>query len=159
MIETLISNPAYIWLTFGALLIVLEALTAPGLGLFLGGLGALCTGIIVQAGWIETASTALQFTSFFAFTILWTIALWKPLMKFRASGKGSSGSKYHNMVGDTAIVHGERGLKRGETGQVTWSGAVMNAELDASSAVDSVPAGAQVEIRSVSGNTLKVKPR
>lgn len=158
MVETLLSNPGYLWLTFGALLIVLEVATVPGLGLFLGGLGALCTGILIAAGWIDMAATALQFTAFFAFTIAWTLALWKPLMKFRTSSKSGT-TKFNNMVGDTAVVHGERGLRRGETGQVSWSGTLMNAQLDKHAQVDALEAGAQVEIKAVSGNTLTVIPK
>lgn len=156
--DTLLGNPVYIWLAFGAALIAFEALTTPGLGIFLGGLGAICTAVLVQTGVIAIDALALQWACFFGLTIVWAIILWRPLMKFRISGKQGKSPGFSNMVGDTVIV-GERGLKRGETGQVTWSGTVMNAELDETAPVNALSAGAKVEIKSVSGNILKVTPK
>src|SRR5262249_49812474 len=155
--EILFGNPVYAWLAAGAFLIVFEALTMPGLGIFLGGLGAVCTAILIQAGIVGSDATALQFACFFGLTTVWAIVLWRPLMKFRTGGKNAKADGYNDMVGGIAVV-GERGLKRGEVGQVTWSGTVMNAELDSSSSVDTVSAGVQVVIKSVSGNLLKVSP-
>lgn len=156
--QELMGDPVYVWLVFGAALILFEAFTAPGLGLFLVGLGALCTGIVIESGLLADSATALQFVSFFSFTIAWAVLLWKPLVKFRAKGKGKNAREFNNMVGDSAVVAGN-GLKRGETGQVLWSGTVMNAEIDDSVQVDALLAGAQVEIKSVSGNKLKVIPK
>lgn len=152
----ILSNPVYIWLAAGALLIAFEALTAPGLGIFLGGLGAITTGIFIEAGYIAPDEATMQFASFFGFTTLWAIILWRPLIKFRSS-KGSA-SSYSDTVGGIAIVGGE-GLKRGETGQVIWSGTHMNAVLEDSAPVDSLPAGTSVIIKSVSGNTFTVTPK
>lgn len=155
--QTLLSNPVYAWLTFGALLIVFEAFTAPGLGIFLGGLGAICTGLLVEGGVIAADNIPLQAASFFGLTVIWALALWKPLMKFRA-GKNKNASGYSDVVGGVATV-AEGGLTRGKTGQVKWSGTLMNAELDDSSVVNELPAGTQVEIKSVSGNIFKVTPK
>jgi membrane protein implicated in regulation of membrane protease activity len=156
--ETLLSHPAEIWLGLGAFLIVFEAITMPGLGLFLGGIGALCTGLLVKAGIASEAALGAQVAWFFGLTTLWTAALWKPLLKFRMKSRRKGGIELNNMVGGTATV-GEHGLERGRTGQVTWSGTLMNAELEASAAVESLPAGALVVIKSVSGTTLTVIPK
>ncbi len=155
--ETLLNNQAYLWLTFGALLVLFEAVTAPGLGIFLGGLGAICTGIIIESGLVPADATPLQFACFFGFTTIWAIALWRPLLKFRA-GKGKGSAGFNIMVGETATV-GERGLRRGEMGQVLWSGTVMNAEIDDAAKADFLPAGSHVIIKSVSGNILRVEPK
>jgi membrane protein implicated in regulation of membrane protease activity len=155
--QTILSNPVYAWLAFGALLIVFEAFTAPGLGIFLGGLGAIGTGLLVEGGVIGIDNIPLQAAAFFGLTAFWAVALWKPLMKFRA-GKNKNTSSYSDVVGGTATV-AEDGLTRGKTGQVKWSGTLMNAELDESSAVSELPAGALVTIKSVSGNVFKVVPK
>lgn len=156
--QTLFSNPVYTWLAFGALLIAFEAFTAPGLGIFLGGLGAICAGILIKAGVVGTDDIAMQFACFFAFTAFWAVVLWKPLMKFRSGGKNKTTEGYSDIIGSSAVV-GDAGLKRGEPGQVKWSGTLMSAELDDSAAVKELPAGAQVTIKSVSGNVFKVIPK
>lgn len=156
--DALFSNPAYLWLGGGALLVIVEAMIGPGLGIFLGGLGAICAGILIVAGVVAPDAVAIQFICFFGFTIIWTVVLWGPLMKFRAGKGGKDTSSYNDIVGGTATVSGQA-LERGATGQVSWSGTIMNAELDASATVDSLPAGTQVIIKSVSGNTFKVTPK
>jgi membrane protein implicated in regulation of membrane protease activity len=153
---TLLSNPTEFWLGLGALLIVFEAITVPGLGLFLAGIGALCTSLLVKAG--IAAALGAQVAWFFGLTTFWTAVLWKPLLKFRMKSRHKGGIELNNMVGGTATV-GEHGLGRGRTGQVAWSGTLMTAELEASAPVESLPAGALVVITSVSGTTLTVIPK
>jgi membrane protein implicated in regulation of membrane protease activity len=156
--ETLLSNPTGFWLGLGAFLIVLEAITMPGLGLFLAGIAALCTGLLVKAGIVDEGALGAQVAWFFGLTTFWAAVLWKPLLKFRMKRGHKDGIELNNMVGGTATV-GEHGLRRGRIGQVTWSGTLMNAELEASVPVESLPAGALVVIKSVSGTTLTVIPK
>jgi membrane protein implicated in regulation of membrane protease activity len=156
--ETLLSHPTGFWLGLGAFLIVFEAITMPGLGLFLAGLGALCTSLLVKAGITDEGALGAQMAWFFGLTTLWTAVLWKPLLKFRMKSRNKDGIELNNMVGGTATV-GEHGLKRGGIGQVAWSGTLMNAELEASVPVEFLPAGALVLIKSVSGTTLTVIPK
>ena len=63
--ETLLSNPTGFWLGLGAFLIVLEAITMPGLGLFLAGIAALCTGLLVKAGIVDEGALGAQVAWFF----------------------------------------------------------------------------------------------
>ncbi|HEY4846994.1 MAG TPA: hypothetical protein VIH87_04155 [Methylocella sp.] len=156
--DTLLNNPTYFWLGLGAFLIVFEALTMPGLGLFLAGIGALCTCLLVKSGIIDEGALGAQVAWFFGLTTFWTAVLWKPLLKFRMKSRHKDGIELNNMVGGTATV-GEHGLGRGRIGQVAWSGTLMNAELEASVPVESLPAGALVVIKSVSGTTLTVIPK
>jgi membrane protein implicated in regulation of membrane protease activity len=151
-------DPVNAWLFAGALIISLEAFTAPGIGFFLGGLGAFCTALLIKAGVVGEASTGAQFAWCFGLTVGWTLLLWKPLRKFRMHRKSRAGDlKNNNLIGETAIV-AKTGLKRGEVGQVIWSGTLMNAELGSSAGAD-LPEGAKVQIHSVSGNTLTVIPK
>ena len=147
---------AYCWLAFGTFLIVVELLTAPGLGLFIGGLGAYSTAIIITTGVVDKSDSALQFVAFFGFTAIWAAILWKYLKKFRHKLK--AGTNYSDVIGGTAIIAGN-GLKRGETGQISWSGTLVNAEIDDAVTIDFLPTGTHVEIKSVSGNTFKVTPK
>jgi membrane protein implicated in regulation of membrane protease activity len=157
--ETLLSLSADFWLGLGAFLIIFEvAITTPGLGLFLAGIGALCTGLLVKAGVVDGGALGAQVAWFLGLTTFWAAVLWKPLLKFRMQSRHKDGIELNNMVGGTATV-GEHGLERGRIGQVAWSGTLMNAELEASAPVETLPAGALVAIKSVSGTTLTVIPK
>jgi len=155
----MMGDPIVVWLAVGAALVVFEAMTAPGLGLFLAGLGALCTALTIKAGVIGEEATAAQFAWFFGFTTLWAGGLWKPLQKFRAARTPRKGpvENHSDIVGQTAVV-AKGGLTRGKTGQVAWSGTLMSAAVDDASPQDVLPEGTTVHIRSVTGNTLSVSP-
>jgi membrane protein implicated in regulation of membrane protease activity len=146
-----------LWLAGGALLIIAEALTAPGIGIFLAGLGGMMTALLIEAGWIGEKAFLAQCTSFFAFTCLWTLLLWRPLKRLRHGKIQAPGRTYHNMIGTQAVV-ASGGLTRGQAGYVAWSGTLMNAVIDSGSKLDSLPEGAQVTIVSILGNTLSVIP-
>lgn len=153
-------NIVTIWLLAGAILVAIEVFTVPGLGLFLAGLGAMSTGIVIRLGIVDTGNTAAQFCWFFALTTVWTASLWRMFRKFRLSlhTKGrKEGTEIIGLVGSQAIIN-EPGLKRGETGQVRWSGTLMSAVLHEKTQEDFLPAGSSVLIESVSGTLLTVSP-
>jgi len=153
----LLHDPVNAWLFAGALIIILEAFVGSGLGLFLGGIGALCTSLVIKAEWVGSSDIGAQFAWCFGFTIAWTGILWRPMRKFRMKKKRSTDMKTNNLIGETAIV-AKGGLRRGEVGQVLWSGTLMNAELEPSAGAD-LAEGAKVSIHAVSGNILKVTSR
>lgn len=150
-----------IWLLIGASLIILEVITAPGLGIFLAGLGAMSTALVINAGIVAEESIVAQCAWAFAFTVMWIAILWKPLKNFRAAGRNKLSpedrKEHSDMVGSTAIV-GKSGLVRGRIGQVVWSGTLMTAVLDDAHTEETVAEGTQVKIVSVSGTTLTVQP-
>lgn len=149
-----------LWLLAGAALVVLEAVTAPGVGIFLAGFGAVSTGIVTQIGLVAMENTGGQFAWFFGLTTLWAVLLWKPLQKFRLS-QGSKGRHtgvgVQDIVGGVAIV-GKGGLRRGEAGQAKWSGTLMNAVIDDKCHEVFIAEGTRVIIHSVSGTTISVSP-
>lgn len=145
-------SPYILWLAAGVVFFALEALGANGIGFLFAGMGALSVG-----AWLKAAPETPQITQyivFFAATALWTVLLWKPLQQFRI--KKSSG--YNNIIGETAYIGGS-GLRKGETGEATWSGTIMKAELSGDCTVESLAGGAQAIIVAVNGNTLIVKPK
>lgn len=145
-------SDSVIWLIVGALLVALEVFAVPGIGFLFAGLAAVTTGIVIH---LELAGTLIvQLGWFFGFTIAWAAALWKPMKKFRKSGKAHN---YSNIVGDMATVI-NKPLKKGFEGEVKWSGSVMSAKLAVDSNLEEVAVGTQVKITDVSGNTLTVKP-
>ena len=116
-------SPSSIWLMVGALLIILELVLFPGIGLLFAGLGAISVGAGLIAGWIDGLSA--QFILFFLATAVWTAILWKPLKKF-IEGKESG---FDDMVGSTAIVFGQS-IEKGKMGRVKWSGTIMKCQFD-----------------------------
>ena len=144
--------PAYfLWLAFGVACLAAEAMGVSGIGLLFAGLGALTVGSIITA--VEELSALHQWIIFFLATGFWTVFLWKPLQKWR--GK-TSGEGFKNIVGDTVFI-GTSGLKPGDTGEATWSGTIMRAQLAAGEAP--LPGGAQAIVMEVKGNTLIVKSK
>lgn len=145
----------YLWLAVGVLMLAAEALGASGVGLMFAGLGCLTVGALLNLGALAEDTTLLQFIAFFMATSFWTLILWKPMRRFYSS---KSHVKYHNMVGDIAII-GAGGLKKGHTGEAQWSGTIMKAALAEDAGVEKLDAGAQVTIVAVKGAMLVVKPK
>lgn len=143
------------WLIAGALMLALEAFGIPGVGLLFVGLAAIVVGILVQFGILGAEAHVLQFAIFFGMSAVTAASLWKTLKRWRTNPK-TAGS-YQNMVGDSATV-GAGGLKAGSGGQVTWSGTIMEAQLDSSAGAVELAPGTLVEITAVKGNRLTVKP-
>lgn len=148
-----------IWLLVGAALIVFEVTTAPGIGVFVAGLGAFCTAFALQSELINVADFAGQFICFAGSTTLFAVVLWKRLKKFRATHSTGSkqASQILDMVGSRAVI-AKGGLHRGQQGQVMWSGTLMTATLDPHAPMDFLPEGTPVEIRAVTGTIVTVSP-
>ena len=145
----------YVWLIAGVCLMALETVGINGIGLVFSGLGAVIVGIVIHYGFVDNGATISQFALFFIATAFWSLALWKPVQKFRA---GKRSGNYRNIVGDIAYV-GSEGLNKKNGGEVTWSGTIMRAELAPGVAVEFLEAGSNVEVVDVAGATLTVKPK
>jgi len=155
--QWLFDNPSLSWLAFGIVLIGFEAITVPGIGIFLAGLGAIVTAIVIEVGLVNPLSSLWQLSCFFIFTILFTLVLWKPLKKWRTSGKGA-GLPANNMIGEFCVVV-KNPLLKGNIGQVEWSGTIMNAQIDKSVTPPSLAIGTQAIITQVQGNVLTIIPK
>ncbi len=145
----------YIWLIAGIAFLAAEALGVTGIGMLFSGLGAIVVGTLLNLGIIAPEATIAQFTLFFVATAVWAAVLWKPMQKFRLR---KNTHNYSNMIGDTAYA-GSAGIAKGKTGEATWSGTIMKAELDKHAHTDHVEGGKAVIITGVSGTTLIVKPK
>lgn len=149
-------SPALIWLLAGIIFLALEAFGISGVGFLFAGLGAFIAGIVVETGVIAEDAALAQFAAFFFATTATAMLLWKPMKRFRMGQGGDQ--EYSNMIGETAIVK-NHALKKGAVGQAAWSGTLMKATLDPAANIEELPAGSEVEIVSVRGTTLTVKPK
>ncbi|MFN8973061.1 MAG: NfeD family protein [Alphaproteobacteria bacterium] len=146
--------PSILWLLAGAALLALEAFGIPGIGFLFIGLGAIVTGIAVEAGITNSGDYISQFAIFFVTSGALTVLLWRKLKTWHTSPKMAE--RYSNMVGDQASV-GKGGLTPGKEGRVGWSGTTMRAVLAPEITV-TLAEGATVTIVAVKGNLVSVKP-
>ena len=141
------------WLIGGAALLALEAFGIPGIGALFAGLAAIVTGLLIEFGALPADDLLAQGATFFLATVLFAALLWKKLKNWRLS---PGGPRYRNMVGDEAIV--VDALSGDFTGNVRWSGTVMQARLQHGTVAE-LPIGARAVITAVDGNVLIVAPK
>lgn len=146
-----IQNLALMWLIAGVGLTTLEAMIFPGIGFLFAGLGAITVGGMIAFGIIAVDNFSAQIIYFIISTSIWAGALWKHLIK-----KRETKNNYISIIGQTAIVTGNS-MSKGKTGQVKWSGTIMNARIDDSCQSDIIELGTEVIIVNVQGNTLYIK--
>ena len=144
-------SAATLWMIAGAILFAAEVFVIPTMILAFVGFGAVTTGVLLWAGVVETIP--YQMAVFFGATTVWTAILWLPLKGMYGPGGGG----YNDLVGQTAII-GEKGLEKGKTGEVTWSGSLWNARLSPECGVDRVEGGKEVAIEKVQTGVLIVAP-
>lgn len=148
-------DTSHLWLIIGALLLAVEAFGVPGIGFLFAGLSAITVGLLVNFSVFMEQDYVPQIGAFFMLTAVSAIVLWKKLKQWHtAPGKGG---EYQNIIGDKAIV-GRGGLRKGHTGQVSWSGTTMMAEIDDTTSLDAIKEGAVVKIVAVRGSKLIVAP-
>lgn len=137
-------SPVYIWLIAGLVCLVIE-LKLPTIGFLFLGLGGLTNAVLVN---IYPVCCDYQFISFGLASFVWFLILWYPLKNYvRKSGK------HHrfDIIGSEVEVCGAA-IMAGGSGAVKWSGAVMNARLEADS--EAAEIGEKLIVKSVSGNVL-----
>ena len=147
---------AYGWLIAGAVLLGLEAFGIPGIGFLFAGLAAIAVGLLVHFDVVSATDWVLQAGVFFAITAALAALLWKKLKSWRTNPNATD--QFNNIVGDIATI-GKGGLKKGEIGQVGWSGTTMMAQIDPNAEIDELPEGMMVTITAVKGNHLFVAPQ
>jgi|TARA_B110000438_G_C15557684_1_gene539739 membrane protein implicated in regulation of membrane protease activity len=153
--EDFLSNmsPSSLWLSVGVFLIFLEIVVFSGIGLLFAGLAAVSVGAALIAGWIDNQSN--QFILFFLSSAVWTFVLWKPLKKFLA-GKESG---FDDMVGSKVVVY-EQPIKKGKTGKVKWSGAIMNCQFEPETGgIETIFPDTEAVISKVSNGVLIIKEK
>ncbi|WP_375332475.1 MULTISPECIES: NfeD family protein [unclassified Candidatus Tisiphia] len=135
------------WLIAGVICIIIEFANIPNVGFLFLGLGGVSTAIILNnyPGLLKYQYIIFGFASF-----MWLITLWYPL-KFYVYKKYDK-YEYSDMVGKEVVVYSNK-LLVGETGQVLWSGTIMNAKLSKDT-IKSVHKGELLRIVQVDGNVL-----
>lgn len=140
MENNLLTNPTA-WYVIGIVLVLFEVKLG-GVGLFFAGLGAITTAAFAQFSIFGfEASSLSNILCFFIATTAWTAALWKPFKNFVNAKKGEG---FSDVIGTEAVV--EKNIKKGETGKVKWSGAIMRAKISETSSHSEINSGETVKI-------------
>lgn len=138
------------WYIASMVLLLMEALAIPGVGLFFAAISALCLGALTQSGVIAVDDSLTQGTVFFFLTALWAAVLWKPLKRMRLS---KSPQSHNDMVGRSAYVTGGA-LEKGVKGTAKWSGTIMTARLAKDAGIEAAAEGTELKIIDVQNATL-----
>ena len=140
-------SPIEIWMIVGVIFIVIEFSTIPGIGFLFLGLGALTTSALIYfyPNLVDYQVATVALGSF-----VWFLLLWWPLKVFIYGRKGKAKRDYFDLVGAQVKVFDEV-IKPGQMGQVSWSGAIMNARLDDAQQAEK---GEALYVTEVKGNVL-----
>ena len=141
-------TPVEIWLLIGIALILIEFSTIPGIGFLFVGFGCLSTAILI---YYYPLIIQYQLVALGLFSLLWFLLLWWPLKRY-VYGKNSKGKDHFDLVGSEVKVLGEP-INPDSTGQVEWSGTIMNAKLDEHEKQEASP-GQRLYVTEVRGNIL-----
>jgi membrane protein implicated in regulation of membrane protease activity len=140
-----------IWAVIAIILVAIEVTTAPGVGFLFGGLAAITIAILVKYSVLNEDAILVQSAVFFVFTAIWAALLWKPMNKmFKRNEK--SPDPY---MGAEAVVN-ENDLKKGEIGEVRWSGTIMRAAIRAESGNDTIKAENKVWVHAMQDGVMQV---
>ena len=137
------------WLIAGAILVIFEFTVFPGVGFLFAGIGALITGTLISGGFLT--DQIWQWISFFGFSVLSAILLWKPLMKHKFDPNQRA---FSDLAGQKAILISD--LEPGKEGKAKWSGTAMRARLEDGIEL-SFKEGKELEIVRTEGNVLILK--
>lgn len=140
-------SPIEIWLLIGFICLIFEFTKFPAIGFLFLGLGALSNGILIYS---YPLFSEYQYTSFGLLSFLWLAILWIPLKKYIYK-KGKQRDHF-DIIGSEVVVYGNNILPGG-TGQVKWSGAVMNARLSENEQEEAL-INQKLYIQQVNGNVL-----
>jgi len=140
------------WLVLSVILMGVEVLGLTGMGAFFGGFSALLIGAAVYYDLVGADQLVLQAAVFLAMTAGSIFLFWKTVW---GAPEGELGS-YHHLIGDRATVW-SGGLKKGQTGNVRWSGTTMLARIHDDAKKVEFSSGEEVSIIEIHGNILIVK--
>lgn len=147
MLAALVYNPHWFWISLGGLLLAAEMLGAGGYMLW-SGIAAILVGLLV---WLVPLGLEWQGVIFAALTVCAALAWWSWLRRrVKASPVSLLNQRGLQLVGVKATLTEPvvNGVGRVRIGDGTW-----RARCDRD-----LPAGATVEVVSVEGITLRVRP-
>lgn len=139
-------NPqALLWILVGVVLILLEVIVMPGIGLITAGLGAITLAALIIFNLIDGSDFLANVACFFFFTIVWWVIIWRPIKRSMRRSKDNADS-YDNIIGTYGIVDDVNGLVQGKIGHVKWSGARMRARIRPESSATEIKNGETIWI-------------
>lgn len=150
MLEQIITEPHWFWISFGGLLLAAELLGAGGYSLW-SGMSAVLVGLMV---WVFPLDVAWQGVAFAILTMLTAYFWWYWLRNRsvipRQPDNNTLNQRSRQLIGHRAVLSEatHNGLGRVTIADGTWR---VKTDID-------LPIGAEVEVVAVEGITLLVRP-
>lgn len=148
-------NLLQLWLILGVILFIIDLISLTIVLLF-ASLASLSVGLAIYLDFISQIDLQPQLITFFASYAFWGVVLYQPLRNLKTKLKHTGG--YHDMIGAEALIEKDVDSDIKDF-QVKWSGTVMQARLDERYKNTPLKKGDLVEIVSITGAKLKVKPK
>jgi membrane protein implicated in regulation of membrane protease activity len=140
-----------VWLGLGFALIFVELSIAPGIGLLFAGLAAVTLGGLLTFHVIDAPVFSNQIVFFLALTVMWTLALWRPLKNYLRSSTG-----IFDMYAGTSAEVKKGDLTKDKTGMVRWSGSDMRARIVEGSDQTVIKEGEEVYVHTMHNGLMHV---
>lgn len=152
--EYLVNYAMWIWISTGLTLMFFEIVMGFPIIMFISGLSAFTTALMLWILSSVNGSVTYQIIIFLAGIPLWALVLWHPLK--RALKKNKKGENFSNIIGQIALVDNP-GLSKKQIGSVIWSGTIVRARLVENDINDNVSSGKSVRIVEVKDNIFIVR--
>lgn len=144
----------FVWSFIGMILMAIEILLMPGMGILFSGFGAITVAFLIYNDMENmTGNLGGQIMNFLMATGFWSTILWYPLKTFYGY---SAEDEYKHIIGTIGTV--QKLFTRDEIGSLTWSGSLVRCKIDPESKSDQIDAKSHVKITNVVDGIYIVKP-
>ncbi len=155
MTEYIQSHQAGFWMALGFILLVVEVMVFgfSTIALFFAGLGAVTTGLLMQAEILPHTWIA-GIACFGLSTGLYSVLLWKPLLRIQTNSIPQQ-KQSSDLIGLDFIL--EQDITTIQTGTTKYSGISWRVEIDQDADVEHINRGQRVVVSSVDAGIFRVK--
>lgn len=141
-----------LWTFIGIMLMALEIFGVPGIGILFAGFSAISVAVSIFFSPDLNDNIGSQLLYFLLFTAFWAAVLWIPLNKFI---NYDDDGNYSNIIGTYGTVIGY--IAKDNVGEVSWSGTIKRAMIDASSEFEEFDDKTHVKISNVKDGIFYIK--
>lgn len=156
MLDYIQTHQAGFWIAFGFLLLALEVLVLgfTTIVMFFAGLGAVTTGVLMQAGLLPTGWIS-GVACFGISTGIYSILLWKPFQRIQANSTPQT-TQTSDLIGYEFVL--QQDISTTQPGNTKYSGINWQVEIEHDAGVNAIASGQRVTVTSLDAGIFRVKP-